>query len=823
MVETSDTPQKPVLSFANRETLEQLDWPWFMSQVQRHIRTVPAREDCEALLWAEDPQRALLALGEVEEARILLRQGQQFPLGDPPDIRPHQIRIRKGAILEPDELSEVASWMETLEAMRRFLVIHRQQAPLLYRHVETAPSLSHLLYDIRSCVSSGGEVREESSPLLGSLRRKAGRIHLQIQDRLTAFLNAKEYQDLLQDRFYTIKEERYVLPIKTQQKTFVDGIVLGSSNSGATLFIEPREIVELNNTHKLALLEIQNEIRRILRQVCEHLLEEANEIQKGERFLTGLDLIQAKAHLAEELRATVPTLNPEEGLRLLGAGHPILITSTHTVVPNDVRVAPPMRSLLITGPNTGGKTVILKMVGLFALMVRAGCPLPVAAGSNIPFFDQIFSDIGDDQSIQENRSSFSGHIQRIVRFLSSEKPTSLALLDEILISTDPDEGATLAQAILESLADRSVTTLATTHFLALKSIAAQDDRFQNASLGFHPDTLEPTYHLSTGIPGGSHALHIAGRIGLPQPVLARARSLLGASKTDLDTLLLQVEKTRRELDEDRQQCRTLQIEAEALKNDLARKLSEVESRERELKRKYRQRLEAAFQEAVRDLETWRRRRPKSETSSSPAILYRELLEAKKQVLSEGGPFHEEPVPEEGQSLDWSQARCGDTVYLPALRTEARILQMPDRKGTVTVETDGFRMQLRADQVREPRTERRPIRSESSEKAVRKKPSWVADGLDPSEEESLSRCDLRGLTVEEALDQLSRHLDRAFRGDLSKVSFIHGLGTGKLRNALREYLSRAPYPLSFRPGHREEGGDGVTVVEIDRSGPPASGL
>ena len=822
MAEEDKPPQEPALGFADRETLEQLDWPWFTGQIQRHLRTASARESCEDLLWTGSREGAILALGEVEEARFLLRQGQIFPLGEPPDIRPHQLRIRKGAILEPGELSEVASWMETLEAMRRFLVIHRQQTPRLYRHVEKAPSLSHLLYDIRSCVSSSGEVREEASPLLGSLRRKATRMHLEIQDKLNTCLHAKEYQTLLQDQYYTVKEERYVLPIKTQHKAFVDGIVLGSSHSGATLFIEPREIVELNNAHKLVLLEIQNEVRRILKQVCEHLLEEKDEIRRGERFLTDLDLIQAKAHLAEEWRATVPTLNTEQGLRLLQARHPILMTTTQTVIPNDVLLAPPTQALLVTGPNTGGKTVVLKTVGLFALMIRAGCPLPVVGESNFPFFDQIFSDIGDDQSIQENRSSFSGHIMRIARFLSSAKQTSLALLDEILISTDPDEGAKLAQAILECLSENGVTTLATTHFLALKSLATQDARFQNVSLGFHPDTMEPTYRLSPGIPGGSHALHIAGRLGLPGAVLARARSLMGASKTDLDTLLLQVESARRELEEERRHCRALQTETEARKKEVEQKQSEVETRERDLRKKYRQRLETAFQQALRELETCRRR-PKGETSSSPAKLYRDLLEAKKKVLSEEGPFYEVPLPEEGQALDWSQARCGDTVYLPALRTEARILKMPDRKSNVTVETDGFRMQIRADQVRRRLTDHRAIREEPAEKVVRKRTSWVSDGLGPSDEAGLSRCDLRGLTVEEALDRLSRHLDRAFRGDLTRMNLIHGLGTGKLRNALREYLSHAPYPLSFRPGHPDEGGDGVTVVELDRSASPASGL
>ncbi|MEW6440823.1 MAG: Smr/MutS family protein [bacterium] len=801
--------------FAARETLEQLDWPWFAEQIRRHLRTAPARERCGEQLWLRDSQEAGQALQEVEEARILLRQDHRLPIGAPPDIRPHQVRIRKGAILEPDELSEVASWIEALEGLRRFLVIHRQEAPLLYRYAEAAPSLSHLLYDVRSCVSSSGEVRDEASPALSSLRKKAKRVYEQIHEKLAGYLNAKEYQDLLQDHFYTIKEERYVLPIKTQQRSFVEGIVLGSSNSGATLFIEPREIVELNNTHKLALLEIQNEIRRILREICDHLLEEAGELQRGEAFLTELDLIQSKAALAEELGATVPTMLPEAGLRLIAARHPIL-AGKQEVVPNDVVLAPPTRVLLITGPNTGGKTVVLKTVGLLALMVRAGCPIPSAAGSNIPFFDQIFSDIGDDQSIQENRSSFSGHVLRVAGFLSSATCASLALLDEILISTDPEEGAMLAQAILEHFADAEVTCLATTHFLALKSLAAQDPRFQNASLGFHPETLRPTYHLSQGLPGGSHAIHIASRLGLPAPVLDRAMSLRGASGGKLEALLLQVQEARQELEAEKQRWSALSEESRQLKQELERKKAEVLSRERDLKGKYRQRLETAYQEAMRELESWRRRRKGAgQASTTPSKLYRDLVETRREALSEPGPFHEEPQEEPVRAVDWSEARCGDTIYLPALRTEARIVKMPDRKGNLTVETDGFRMQVKSDQVRarKEKAETRTIRAEQpAPSSSRKKAAWAASA-EESSEETLSRCDLRGLTVEEALDRASRHLDRSFLAHLSRVSLVHGLGTGALRTAVRDYLSRSPYPVSFRPGAPEEGGDGVTVVEF----------
>lgn len=816
-------PSFPAPPFSSRETLKQLDWPWFVDELRSRLRTAPAREHLETLIWVRDADEAQRILAEVEETRALLRKGNAFPLGTPPDIRLHTVRIRKGAILEPSELVEIASWIESVEAMRRFLVIHRQAAPLLCRHAERAPSLSHLIYDIRSAVSPDGEVRDEASPLLSSLRQRARRVHRQIQEKLQGYLHAPEYEDLLQDRFYTLKEDRYVLPVKTHLRNRVDGIVLGSSNSGATLFVEPREIVELNNAHKLVLLEMDDEVRRILREICDTLLAEADELSKGESFLAYLDLIQARAFMAEEMEATVPGLRPEEGLRLLGARHPILVKSKRPVVANDVVVTPPTRTLLITGPNTGGKTCVLKMVGLFALMARAACPLPVRAGSNIPFFEFVFSDIGDDQSLQEDRSSFSGHIQRIVHFLdSSAGPSSLALLDEILIFTDPDEGACLAQAILERIAEEGGITLATTHFLSLKSLAAVDPRFQNASLGFDPHTLEPTYRLSIGHPGGSHALHMAARLGVPEAVLERARRLSASSGArGLEPLLLQVETIRVALEEDRRKCQTLQAETEALKGQLEKSWAELRSREKELRGKYRKKLEAAFQEALRELDSLKKRRREGASGSSPTKAHQEIAEARRRTLSPQGPFKEEPEEEVGSEPVWSDLSCGDPVYLPALRTEARILKMPDRKGYVVVESEGFRMRVSRDQVRAARPSDSPSDSRPRQSRTDRIESRVQIRSRCGAERApgLDRCDLRGLTAAEALERAGQHLDAAFRENVSRICLIHGLGTGMLRKTVREYLTRCPYPVSFRPGSPQEGGDGVTIVEIHLAGEP----
>jgi DNA mismatch repair protein MutS2 len=815
--ESTFVAEKP---FVSRESLRQLDWPWLVGEIRNRLRTIPAGQGCSELLWARNREEAIQTMKDVEEARALLLAGASFPLGHPPDIRPFQPRIQKGAILRPEELLDIASWMDTVEALRKFLVVHRQQAPLLYRYAETAPSFSHLIYDIRSCVDEKGEVRDEASPELGTLRKRARRVHEEIHQKLHAYLTAREFEDLLQDKFYTIKEDRYVLPIKTHQRVFVDGIVLGSSNSGATLFIEPREVVELNNTYKLALLESQREINRILQGICEHIRQDSSEMEKGHDFLTRLDLLQARGEFSNALQATLPTLNNEEGIQLYQARHPFLLMTKGGAVANDILMAPPVRTLLVTGPNAGGKTVLLKTVGLLALMVRAGFALPVAEGSNLPFFDRLFSDIGDSQSLEENRSTFSGHVQRIVDFLSSVEETSLALLDEILIATDPEEGSTLAQAVLEHLSETGAFTLATTHYLALKSLAARQSSIQNAALGFDPNTLEPTYRMTPGVPGSSNALYIASQLGLPASILERARSLRRESDMDIETLLLQIEVAKKEVETERDRCKRASEEVEASQQAFRQKLIEVEGRERELKGKYREKLEAAFREALRELEGLRRKQGNSGGFPSVATASKLVREYREELFSDSGPFHEPPPIREAESeVDWSKTGCGDRVYLPDLQAEATILKMPDRKGTVVVEAKGFRMQVQADNVWNATAQKRVIKAKDVGGRAAKQASWGLQASDTPSSEGSHRCDLRGLTVEEALDRTSQLLDQGFREQMPRMILIHGLGKGILRNAIRQSLSQVPYPISLRPGHPEEGGDGVTVVEFDAGGFP----
>jgi DNA mismatch repair protein MutS2 len=486
------------------------------------------------------------------------------------------------------------------------------------------------------------------------------------------------------------------------------------------------------------------------------------------------------------------------------------------VVPNDIVIRPPTRTLLVTGPNAGGKTAVLKTVGLCALMVRAGIPLPAAPGSNIPFFDFIFSDIGDSQSLEEDLSTFSGHILRFTNFLGGRPLFSLALLDEILIGTNPDEGSALAQALLEHLSATGGFSVATTHFLSLKSMASEDPRIQNASMGFDPATFHPSYEMSTGLPGASNALQISEQLGLPPAILERAQTLLGQSGREIQDLLLEIQAEKNRAREERIRCEAARTEAEGLERKLTKRAADLEAREKEHRRKYREKLEGAFQEALHDIRKWKMRRGKpspATAAASPAQAHRELMETRKQLFSEDGPFHIPPPRPPGKKIeDWSAVRREDPVYLADLQTEGRVLEPPDRKGILSVEVKGFRMQVGKENI---------YRAPARPKAVSsRKPGAVSPGSVPEDIAALERCDLRGMTVDETLDTVSQSLDRAFQQRVSRVVLIHGLGKGVLRDAVRGYLTRTPYACTFRPGRRGEGGDGVTVVEFEAGSLPA---
>ncbi len=803
--------------FVTDDTLRQLDWPWICARLREHIVTPEARDTPLETAWARDPQEAERRLREVHEVMHLLSEGVAFPLGSLPDISPHLVRLKKGAVLEPNELLEIVAVLESSRTLRRFLLVHKDSIPLLASHVEGTPDLGGLISSMRQCVTPDGVLSDTASPLLMELRQQARRLHSQIIKKMSSYLTSEAYRDLLQDTYYTVKEDRYVLPIKAYQRAAIDGIVLGGSASGATLFVEPAEVIALNNAHKLALLEIQKEEQRIFKELSDQLRRYASGLEASARLVTTVDLVHAKARFSMLLNATVPAFTTEPRIRLIQARHPMLVLLTGQVVPNDIHIGPGFTTLILTGPNTGGKTVLLKTVGLCALMARAGLPIPAEQGSSLPFFDRVFVDIGDDQSIEASQSTFSAHISRIKQILESLQGRTLILLDEVIIGTDPEEGAALAQALLEYLAAQGALTVATTHYLDLKTIAAIHPLFQNASMGFDPDTLAPSYRLIMGVPGNSNALEIARRLGFPEEILRTAYSLLGSPRAELDELLTRINQLKQELEADRATLAALIKENKTLQETLAGKWTEVASREKAVKTTFRRKLEQEFSKARQELEQWRRTLKETSSLKASQELRDTLSAISHKVLEEEGMFSDVAweADRTERRIDWSNIHCGDRVYLRPYNTEARILKMPDPKGRVLVEVGDMRILLKADDIVPLPGTHITIRSSSSKKPLSGYTIREAPGSEDSARHTIT-CDLRGMIVDEALAEVARSLDMAFRRGVARVRIVHGLGTGALRKAVRGYLQQSPYSVSFRPGQPGEGGDGVTIVDFEQS-------
>ncbi|MBI2877199.1 MAG: endonuclease MutS2, partial [Candidatus Tectomicrobia bacterium] len=520
---------------------EALEWPKLKEKLAELATSSLGQGLCIQLPLWEDETTVSQKLQETTEFKRVLEEEDAVPMGGIHNLQHPLERARKGAVLEPRELLAVSDTLRASSRLKTYFYQRREYYPLLFRLTQPLADLRGLERTISSCFDAGGEVSDEASPVLRHLRREVRLLHQQIKDRLTSLINAPAYVHFLQEHYYTQRENRYVVLIKAEARNKVPGIVHDTSLSGATVFIEPQDLVEINNQLKMAELEVEREIYRILRELSSLVVDHALEISANLEVLGELDLTYSKARLSQLLEAGAPRVSSRHRVDLLSARHPLMVLSQKDVVPNSIRLDQEGQALIVTGPNAGGKTIALKTLGLCALMVKAGLHIPAAPGSEMPLFSEIYADIGDQQSVESDLSTFSAHLLQILEILHRAGPTTLVLLDEIATATDPDEGAALAQAILERLVEQGALTMATTHYGRLKALASQDARFVNASLEFHRADLRPTYRLIQGTPGRSFGMEIARRLGLSAEVYERAKELLGGEQEGLNRLLEDLE------------------------------------------------------------------------------------------------------------------------------------------------------------------------------------------------------------------------------------------------------------------------------------------
>jgi DNA mismatch repair protein MutS2 len=785
------------------QTAEALEWGKLLDLLAAHTRSTRGAARVRAGTLSTDLPDACHRQQLTTEMAQLQAGPDPMPVLAFPDVEDTLKRAGKGAVLDTHELRDHGVVLRLWDDVQRCLDRQKPHAPALSgaaSALAAGPELRGIRAALDASIHPDGSIRDSATPELRRLTHHANDLKQQIRHRLEDLLHSRRYEDVLQERYFAQREGRYVVPIKIDMQRRVPGIVHDVSASGATVFLEPRELVDLNNAIKVADREIDREVLRILRDLSGRIADKAGLILAGLDALAELDVVAARAALARQLRAHPVSLNDEGRVRLQQARHPLLVVSKPKVVPNDVLLDDQIQVLVISGPNTGGKTVTLKIVGLFALMVRAGMHLPCEPESDMAVFSELFADIGDAQDLARDLSSFSAHMTQMVRLLtrSNADRQALVLLDEPVTSTDPIEGAALAEALLCRLAAMGMKVIVTTHYRSLKVLAQTTPGFANASVEFDLVTLSPTYRLFMGVPGGSSAIEIAGRLGMDPSVLDEARRKLKSEDLTFERMLADLHAKQRQLTNDLARAVEARTEAEAAAAEAKAQLTRLEATEREQRKGIKKRLQEQFTRARAEVQATVDEVKRDQRLIKAKEAKQRLLELETRASAQLAPSVD-PIPLE-------QLEAGDQVEIAGLGMTGRLLESPRDKKRVRVKVgEGELLATVAHLIGIGRPSGSlPLPSVVSAPTAVGRPYHI---------EAHRSVDVRGHAADEALDHVTAALDRATVEGAPSLRIIHGHGTGKLKATLRSYLKHSPYVVQARPGDRAEGGDGVTIVTI----------
>ncbi|MCS6950440.1 MAG: endonuclease MutS2 [Armatimonadota bacterium] len=773
----------------NAHTLKVLEYDAIRQRLAAHCATPMGAERVRQLTPSSDLETIRLRLQQTSEARRLIDLAEEMSFRGAQDVRSAVSLARAGGILPPEPLLSIADTLEAARRLRTFLLGREEKCPALCVLARQLEPLPDVVNEIRRCLREDATVADDATPELMRLRQRLRQLHSRITERLQAILHSSRVRNLLQEPVITLRGDRYCLPVKAEYRAQFGGIVHDVSASGATLFMEPQEVVDLGNQIRETQLAEQREVERVLAQLSALVGRHADALLLTCDALGELDFIHARALLSAEWDAVEPALNTAGRVRLRQARHPLL---QPPVVPIDVQLGERFRILLITGPNTGGKTVTLKTVGLLTLMMQSGLHVPADTGTEMAVFEKVFADIGDEQSIEQSLSTFSGHITNIAAMLPHCDERTLVLLDELGAGTDPAEGAALAQAILDYLLARRARVMATTHYGELKSYAYARQGVQNASVEFDLQTLRPTYHLRIGAPGSSHAIVIAQRLGLPPSVIETARARLAGRETEAASIMRRLEEEQRAAERERVLAEQERRETENLRKQLQQRLEQLDEERQRLREQVAQEVQERLQQILQQAEeAYQRLREQPRENREAQEARQRIRQTAEQMRSLLSPPAPAPAP--------TEIREGDTVRVTTLNVVGTVLQLGEKEAVV---------QAGAIRVTVPREALRRVEGKPSAQPAVSMPVNLsrATGISPE-------IMLRMQRVEEALQNLDQYLHDAYAAGLEKVRVIHGKGTGALRQAVREYLRTHPLVASYRSADPFEGGDGVTVVTL----------
>ena len=825
----------------NPRTVRVLEYEKILEKVAEYCAFSGGAELARSLLPSDDLDTIRDRLAETDEAFRLLEQKNDVSFGGVRDLAPLMDKAERGALLFAPDLLEVKNTLLRARSLRNLLTRLEHAFPRLAAMAFNIEPCDHVVAEIGRCINDRGEVVDGASAKLASIRSELRAAQDRLLSTLERLVQGADVKPYLQDAIVTQRQGRYVIPVRQEYKGHIDGIVHDQSSSGATLFIEPLRVVQQNNAVRELELQEDQEVRRILAELTQGVAEEAVYIRRNVDVLAELDFTVAKAKYAYQIDAATPEvipfrtprpirvdpndggqqdgvpvdgveppkipnpkaeiLHPGSVINLRRARHPLLDPAT--VVPIDIYLDDETYMIVITGPNTGGKTVTLKTVGLLALMAQSGMMIPAEPGSVLSVFEGIYADIGDEQSIEQSLSTFSSHMTHIIEILEEADPQSLVLLDELGAGTDPDEGSALAMALLENLRDRGITTFATTHYSDLKLYAHNTPGVRNASVEFDVETLSPTYELSIGLPGRSNALTIARRLGLNPTIVDEAESIVRPDTLQADSLLDDIKRARQEILATESRAKERERQAQLIERDLRYQLAHIEEARRAVVAETRALMQAELEAVRREIEQTRRQLLRGGVGPGA---HEEFLTRAAQEISRRQQAGEEVIREVIIPGDESQRlagpiEVGDRVFVPSLQASGEVLAVTPQ-GDVDVQLGKFRLKLPA--------KRLELRQKAVKETASATPSVRMGGLPESPGLEL---DLRGERVEEGLDKLERYLNSASLARLPWVRIIHGKGTGAMRDAVRTVLKGHPLIRDARFGEAGEGGDGVTVARL----------
>ena len=788
----------------NEKTYKALEYGKIVEMLQNEACSDITREKIKKLKPEVDRRDVEELQDETCEATQAILAKGNIPLGNFYDLSDMVSLACKGGVLSMGELLQVHYNLCIAREVSDYFDEEIKNVAKIKALADLICIFPALEKDIDRCIVSETEMADNASHELKSLRRSIQRQNETIRTKLAQIVSKSENKSVLQDSLVTMRHGRYVIPVKQEHKSKVTGIVHDQSQTGATLFIEPQIIVNLNNELSELKLAEEKEVHRILDMLTRAVAAQSRIILNNQELLGKLDFIFARARLGIAMGAFSPKIS-DGYIEVRKARHPLL--DAKKVVPIDITIDKRTKALIITGPNTGGKTVTLKTLGLFCLMFQSGLQIPAEEGSSLPVFTRIFADIGDEQSIEQSLSTFSSHMTNIVAIMKKADENSLVLFDELGAGTDPQEGASLAIAILEEIMQKGAMCLATTHYTELKKFAIETAGVQNASMEFNIETLSPTYHLILGLPGKSNAFEISRKLGLEEEIIGRAKTLLTSGELEFENVLQSIEEDRKAAQEQREEALLIGLAMKKKQEELDAAKAKFEARKEKL-------IENAKQEALKIIHEAEECRADVQAKlkdldlmDSMAERNARLLESKRQLENAKGRYREKiAVPENYKPVTADMLKVGDLVKVLSLGQNGTILSLPDGKGEVSVQVGNLKVNVALKNIM--------LLSQGTKKQPEKLPKIKYASLYKDKAKNLSlSINVRGKMLEEALAEVDKYIDDAFMAKLEKVTIIHGRGEGILRRGIQEMLSKNKHIKEFRDGHFNEGGNGVTVVSL----------